>query len=225
MLYASTRNTVTKSLGSAHFTDSIFATSKSDVTGDGYSRHLRNLAAPKPLSEREKALAEMAEAEKQAADDYQGNNARTSHLSGAAIGFTWSPDVENAFKQLATDQSSKLLVVVSVVAPLNKLVHQYSYQTVETPGETLRLVSFEETTPDQVGFKLPPSDPGEHTIDQFASWVDLILLQVYAFFGWPHNLSVSVPREIGVCGRGYYLHSELTSNLQYSSTPARRHRL
>lgn len=124
MLYASTRNSVTKSLGSTHFTDSIFATSKGDVTGDAYARHLRNLAAPKPMSQREKELAEMAEAEKKAADDYYGSNARKNHLSGAVIGFAWSPAVEEAFKQLAVEESSKLLVVVSTMpheqnVPLN----------------------------------------------------------------------------------------------------------
>jgi len=161
MLYASTRNSVTKSLGSTHFTDSIFATSKKDVTGDAYTRHLRSLAAPKPLSKREKELAEMFEAEKKAADDYQGSNALKSLLSGAAVGFTWSPEVEEAFKQMAAEAPSKLLVV-----------------TVETPGETLKLVSFAEATADQVGSKLPPSDPA------------------FAFFGWPHNHSPSTPREI-----------------------------
>lgn len=115
MLYASTRNSITKSLGPTHFTDSIFATSKNEVTGEAYGRHLRHLAAPKPLSKREQALAEIAEAEKQAADDYQGTNAMRSHMSGAAIGFSWSPDVEEAFKQLAVEESSKLLVVVSAM--------------------------------------------------------------------------------------------------------------
>jgi twinfilin-like protein len=113
MLYASTRNSITKSLGSTHFTDSIFATSKNDVTGAGYARHLRSLEAPKPMSQREKDLAEMAEAEKKVVDDYQGNNARKNHLSGAVVGFTWSSGVEEAFKQLAVEESSKLLVVVS----------------------------------------------------------------------------------------------------------------
>ena len=67
------------------------------------------------MSQREKVLAEMAEAERQAADDYQGSNARKNHLSGAVVGFTWSSDVEEAFKQLAVEESSKLLVVVSSV--------------------------------------------------------------------------------------------------------------
>lgn len=64
------------------------------------------------MSQREKDLADMAEAEKKAVEDYQGSNTRTSHLRGAVIGFGWPPDVEEAFKQLAMEKSSKLLVVV-----------------------------------------------------------------------------------------------------------------
>ena len=67
------------------------------------------------MSQREKELAELDEAEKQAADFYQGSSARKNHLSGAVVGFTWSPDVEEAFKQLAVEESSKLLVVVSAM--------------------------------------------------------------------------------------------------------------
>jgi len=67
------------------------------------------------MSQREKELAELTEAEKKAADFYQGSNARKNHLSGAVVGFTWSPDVEEAFKQLAVEESSKLLVVVSAI--------------------------------------------------------------------------------------------------------------
>jgi hypothetical protein len=65
------------------------------------------------MSQREKDLAEMAEAERKTADAYQGSNARKNHLSGAVVGFTWSSDVEEAFKQLAVEESSKLLVFVS----------------------------------------------------------------------------------------------------------------
>ena len=169
MLCASTRNSLTKSLGSIQCTDRINATSKKDVTGEAYERHLRQLEAPKPMSQREKELAELAEGEKKAAEDYQGNSGRTSHLKGTAVGFTWSREVEEAFKMLAVDESSKLLVVVSTIAALDELVHSCSGQTVETPGETLKLVSFEEVTADQVGSNLPHSEPGEYSVDQCIS--------------------------------------------------------
>ena len=168
MLYASTRNSVMK-LGSNHFTDTMTATSKRDVTGEAYARHLRDLAAPKPMSQREKVLAEMAEAEKKAADDYQGTNTRTSHLSGAVVGFAWAPEVEEAFKKLAVEELSRLLVVVSTTVVLDDLVHGRSPQTVETPGEKLKLVSFEEATANQVGLKLPPSEPGGYAVGQCTS--------------------------------------------------------
>ena len=84
------------------------------------------------MSQREKDLAEMAEAEKQTADAYQGSNARKNHLSGAVIGFTWSPDVEEAFKQLAAEGSSKLLVVVSATL-------RFEIYSIEPPARQSKL--------------------------------------------------------------------------------------
>lgn len=121
MLYASTRNSVTKSLGPTYFTDNIFATSKNDVTGAAYDRHLRLLLAPKPMSQREEEIAKLDKAMTMAADDYK--DARTSLLSGAVVGYPWSDEVKEAFKRLAKEESSKLLVVASTVATFDELVH------------------------------------------------------------------------------------------------------
>ena len=38
-----------------------------------------------------------------------------SERENKVVGFVWSPDVEEAFKQLAVEESSKLLVVVSTI--------------------------------------------------------------------------------------------------------------
>jgi twinfilin-like protein len=113
MLYASTRNSVTKSLGSASFTDSIFATSKADLTPEAYVRHKVSLAAPKPLSPREQELADLAAAEKKSAGStYQGSAALLNHHR-TAVGMKWSEELEDALKELGSDNSSRLLVVVS----------------------------------------------------------------------------------------------------------------
>lgn len=114
MLYASTRNSVTKSLGSTHFTDNIFATSKADLTPDAYSKHKIHSAAPQPLSAREQDLADMAAAEKLNGDSYQGSNARLNLLGGTGVGLKWSEEVEDALRQLARDSTNHLLVVVSL---------------------------------------------------------------------------------------------------------------
>jgi twinfilin len=111
MLYASTRNNLTKALGSAPFTDSIFATSKADITGDAYSRHLASQAAPKPMTPREKEIEEIKLAEGRSAA-YDGSRVRRSHVAGA-VGFQWSPEAEQAVKELGDSQQGKLVTLVS----------------------------------------------------------------------------------------------------------------
>ncbi len=79
MIYASTRNSVTKSLGATSFVDTIFATSKEDLTPEGYAAHKRHLAAPKPMSAREKEMADIKAAEREAGSAlYNVNAARQS---------------------------------------------------------------------------------------------------------------------------------------------------
>ncbi|KAA1471077.1 actin depolymerizing protein [Dentipellis sp. KUC8613] len=148
MLYASTRNTLTKGLGSTHFTDTIFATSKDDVTPAAYAAHKRHVAAPAPMSAREKEMADVLAAEKQAGGGaYGSSRARQNHI-GTGVGLKWSPDVEDAVKELAT--ADNRLVTI----------------TIDPSSETAVLKGTEDSTADELGDKLPPSDP------------------TFAFFAW-----------------------------------------
>lgn len=114
MLYASTRNSVTKSLGATNFVDTIFATSKEDVTPAGYAAHKRHLAAPKPMSAREKEMADIKAAEREAGNaPYNVNAARQSPF-GATLGLKWSGDVEAAVRNLAEATEDHLVTMVSV---------------------------------------------------------------------------------------------------------------
>ena len=112
MLYASTRNALTKSLGSTHFTDSLFATSKSDLTAEAYAAHKAHIAAPKPLSEREK---EQAEASRQAGGaTYEGSGVRHSHVN-QGVGMKWSEEAIAAVTELGkASNANELLVLVSI---------------------------------------------------------------------------------------------------------------
>ncbi|THG99222.1 hypothetical protein EW026_g3092 [Hermanssonia centrifuga] len=106
---------LTKSLGSAPFTDSIFATSKADLTAAAYDRHRVSLAAPKPMSAREKEMEEMRLAELRASSGgngggYQGSRARTSHV-GTGVGLNWGSDVEDAVKSLADNHTEQVAVI------------------------------------------------------------------------------------------------------------------
>lgn len=111
MLYAATRNSLVKSLGATLFTDSIFATSKSELTPDAYASHRRHLAAPKPLSAREQELADVRAAE--GSENYEGSRARVNHI-GSGVGMRWSEDVENAVKHLGASDGCEIVVIVRI---------------------------------------------------------------------------------------------------------------
>ena len=122
MLYASTRSSLAKALGAAAFSDTLFATSKSDLTADAYTRHRASLNAPAPMSEREKEIEEIKAAELRATESgsgYQGSRARVSHV--ATVGMKWSEEVEQAVRELFTSEpqgeEGTLLLVVRVFQP------------------------------------------------------------------------------------------------------------
>lgn len=115
MLYASTRNSLTKSLGSTVFTDSIFATAKTDVTPEAYAAHKRHLAAPKPLSAREQEIANIRAAEREAGVVYEGSKARQNHLGQGKIGYQWSQEAEDAVKRLGSGEGNHVVVLVSMI--------------------------------------------------------------------------------------------------------------
>ena len=110
MLYASTRSSLLKALGSSLFTDTLFATSKDDLTPEGYSSHRLHMAAPQPLSAREREMADVRAAETDGT--YEGSRARASHV-GNGISLRWSQDAEDAIKQLGEGDSNVLVVLVS----------------------------------------------------------------------------------------------------------------
>ncbi|KAF8432416.1 actin depolymerizing protein [Boletus edulis BED1] len=111
MLYASTRNALIKSLGSTVFTDSLFATDKSDVTPSGYAAHRRHQTAPKPLSTREQEMADIKAAEREAGASYEGSRARQNHLGNQEVGYTWGEDASEAVGALRAGEGSRLVVL------------------------------------------------------------------------------------------------------------------
>ena len=112
MLYASTRSSLTRSLGSAHFPDTLFATSRSDLTPESYDAHRKHMAAPQPLSARERELAEAHEAERRA-ETYQSSR-EPRQLHGQTPGMNWSDKAKDAVIQLGKGSEDRLLILVRV---------------------------------------------------------------------------------------------------------------
>ncbi|KAI1794554.1 hypothetical protein LXA43DRAFT_995571 [Ganoderma leucocontextum] len=153
MLYAATRNTLTKSLGSAHFTDNIFATAKEDVNAEAYAKHKRHLAAPKPMSTREKEMEEVKAAEREAGGrSYGGSQTRQNHI-GQGVFLHWSPEAEEAIKDLLVADDSRLVIL-----------------TIDPATETLLLSSTNQIDVSQLGTSLPTDSP----VYAFFAWPQTI---------------------------------------------------
>ncbi|CDH48714.1 ptk9 protein tyrosine kinase 9 [Lichtheimia corymbifera JMRC:FSU:9682] len=102
MLYASTRASLTKSLGDSHFTDSVYGTAESELNWDGYKKHLAHKKADAPLTQRERELAEIKLAEAKAVSDYQGTTTRKTFAPGLTF-----PMADNVLEALGDLKKSK----------------------------------------------------------------------------------------------------------------------
>ena len=178
MLYASTRATLTKSLGSASFPDALFATHKSDLTATAYAAHRRHQTAPKPLSTREQEMADVQAAERAAArSGNDGSIVGRHQFGGAGVKMNWSEDVEQVVKALSSGGEGSRLVVM----------------TIDPATETLVLISNEECEPNDLCALLPSSDPCEHSIMTRIIFVVSDTKQHMRFtYGRTHNGETSV---------------------------------
>ncbi|KAI9030979.1 hypothetical protein CLU79DRAFT_802471 [Phycomyces nitens] len=95
MVYASTRATLIKELGDYRFTETMYGTQESEFTIDSFKKHLAHKAADKPLTRRERELAEIKAEEAKTVTDYQGTSVRKSYAAGVSF-----PLTEEAIKAL-----------------------------------------------------------------------------------------------------------------------------
>ncbi|KAF7723805.1 hypothetical protein EC973_001589 [Apophysomyces ossiformis] len=105
MIYASTRATLTKELGDYRFLDSLYGTQASDLTYDGYKKHLAHKSADAPLTRRERELAEIKLAEAQAVSDYQGTTTRKAYAPG--VSFPVTETAQEALRKLAQPKDQR----------------------------------------------------------------------------------------------------------------------
>ncbi|RWA13501.1 hypothetical protein EKO27_g1576 [Xylaria grammica] len=78
MLFASTRLTLVRELGSEHFRETIFATTADELSPAGFDRHDKHSDLDAPLTEEERTLGEVKRAEAEAGT---GTGVREIHLS------------------------------------------------------------------------------------------------------------------------------------------------
>ncbi|KAK4057131.1 Twinfilin-1 [Microbotryomycetes sp. JL221] len=116
MLYASSRTTCARLLGDQRFITNLFATTRKELTHEAYVAHDKSQQADVPMSEREKEMQQIQQAEAKErregtfADPTRGRsmldsgNSATSSGAGAAIGLPWSDEAEDCARKIVEDE-------------------------------------------------------------------------------------------------------------------------
>ncbi|KAJ7261296.1 actin depolymerizing protein [Mycena haematopus] len=194
--------------GSSLFSDSVFATSKADLTPEAYAAHRRHVTAPKPLSASEREMADVRAAEREAGglSVYQGSRARTTHM-GKTIGMPWTADLEDAVKSLNEGDDSVLVVATIDMASENLILHSIS----PTAADDSALLSLQTAHP-TLGIRLllPSSCPVKHRM-VYASGFNAVFIAAQTLLAdspsplHTRKIETSTPAEIDEA----YLRSEL----------------
>jgi len=105
MLFASTRLTLVRELGIERFRETIFATTKEELTKEGFEKHDKHVKLEAPLTEEEQSLGDVKRKE---AEEGRGMNERRSHVS-SGVSMPISDDALQALKRLANEGGDNLV--------------------------------------------------------------------------------------------------------------------
>lgn len=106
MLFASTRLTLVRELGSEHFRETIFATTAEELGAQGFAKHDRHTELEAPLTEEERTLGEVKRAEAEAG---AGTGHREIHLS-KNMNMPVATDALVALSEMGRDRGIVMLV-------------------------------------------------------------------------------------------------------------------
>jgi hypothetical protein len=108
-LFASTRLTLTRELGSENFTESVFCTLKEELTEEGWKRHEAHEKQENPLTEEERNLEGIKEAE---VLEVGGTGRRGGGYGGPSGGLKMNTE-EGVVEALSGLQNGSLVMLVS----------------------------------------------------------------------------------------------------------------
>lgn len=107
MLFASTRLTLVRELGSEHFRETIFATTPQELSAAGFEKHDAHANLEAPLTEEEESLGQVKRAEAEAG---QGSGRREIHLS-KSLAMPVSEDALGALEAVGKEEKSFVMLV------------------------------------------------------------------------------------------------------------------
>ncbi|KAI9824966.1 MAG: Twinfilin-1 [Phylliscum demangeonii] len=138
MLFALSRMTLDpRKLGLERFCYTLSATTKDDLTADGFRRQERHEMDQAPLTQEEQALESVKQAEAEAS---RGTSARSGHVS-SALSFPVSNDAAAALRTLPESNQNLVLLRIDVAT------------------ETIELAAVAIVEPEQLGGAISASEP------------------------------------------------------------------
>ena len=109
MLFASTRLTLVRELGTEHFRETIFTTEASEMSPAGFKAHDAHSKLAAPLTEEEQTLGDVKRLEQAAGS---GTGTREIHLS-KNLNMPVGEDAITAMKQVGEDGGRVVTMLVS----------------------------------------------------------------------------------------------------------------
>lgn len=94
--------------GTEHFSETVFATSKTELTAAGWSKHEAHTALSAPLTEEERNLAGIREAE---AQESRGTGARSGGHVGSSVALPIDDDALSALREIGAGQGGVVQLV------------------------------------------------------------------------------------------------------------------
>jgi len=118
MLFAATRLTLVRELGSEHFRETIFATTPKELSPAGFEKHDAHVAQDAPLTEEERSLGEVKRAEQEAGS---GTGTREIHLS-KSMSMPVAEDALAGLKDLASGGRGFVMLKINPASEVVELV-------------------------------------------------------------------------------------------------------
>lgn len=138
MLFASTRLTLVRELGSEHFSEAVFCTEPEELTEKGWEKHLAHTESGNPLTEQEREARDLDEVQAVEGRGTQGK----SLVQGGQISLRVSEDIVKALQVLGRDGDDNLVQL-----------------RMDVPTETLQLVSSTSASPATLSTSIDASEP------------------------------------------------------------------
>ncbi|KAH8724284.1 hypothetical protein GQ44DRAFT_654988 [Phaeosphaeriaceae sp. PMI808] len=138
MLFASTRLTLVRELGGEHFPESVFTTEASELTAEGWEKHLAHEAKDNPLTAEEQSLQEIKDAEALESRGTRGQGL----VQAGRIAIRAEDDIATALRTLGGGGSNNFVQL-----------------RMNSSTETLQLVSSTSVTPATISSQLDNTEP------------------------------------------------------------------